>query len=214
MIKINKKANFWIRLLATIIDAILFIIFLVATSFAVFNYKTGQYFHEANYYVWLFLLILYLIFFFIVLPIIWNGKTIGMRICKIKIIKKNEKDKFSKVIFDRQRLFSFLWIIVFLSFIIFISPKTFIEAANINKNLNKVQKIFLTIPTVLSSLSVFLQAFLIITNAKENRIGLNDKFSASYTVWINKYEEIEQEEKVNIKIKPIKRTLPNIKIEN
>jgi|GEM_PF-6612543 len=51
MIKQNKKANFLIRLLASSIDLSLFVIFLIATSFMVFNYQKNTYYHIANYYV-------------------------------------------------------------------------------------------------------------------------------------------------------------------
>ena len=218
MIKINTKANFWIRLLSTFIDLFLFMFFVITTSFAVFNYKKGSYYHIANYYIWLLLIITYLTFFYIVLPIIWKGKTIGMAICKLKIIKKdeNDKSKFSKVIFDRQRLFAFLWICIFLAFIIFIHPDTFSVAAKKGK-IEKHQKLFLSIPISLSSLALMLQIFLIFTNLRSSKIGLNDKFSSSLTVWINKFEDVKQEKNNSQntkKIQPKVRILPNLKFEN
>jgi len=217
MIKQNKKANFWIRLLASSIDLSLFVIFLIATSFMVFNYQKNTYYHIANYYVWLFLIITYLTFFYIVLPIIWKGKTIGLAICRLKIIKKDNAsfDKFSKIIFDRQRLFAFLWICIFLSFIIFIHPQTFLEAAKKEK-IKPYQKLFLSIPIVLSSLAIMLQIFLMFTNLKSDKIGLNDKFSNSLTVWMNKFEEIKnsKEEKILKEIRPKKRILPTLDFEN
>ncbi|ACF07568.1 RDD family [Metamycoplasma arthritidis] len=216
MTKINKKANFWIRLLATLIDVIFFLAFAIGLSFGTFNYQKGTYYHLALYYFWLICLIAYLILFFIVIPIVWKGKTLGMAICKIKVIKQNEKDKFSKVIFDRQRLFSFLWVFVFLSFICFVSPETFLQAANIKQlaKLNKVQKAFLAIPTALSALAAFSEIFLIITNARESRVGLNDKLSSSFTVWKNKYEEVKEKTiKDATKIQPKIRKLPKITID-
>ena len=216
MIKIQKKANFWIRLLATFIDCILFLSIATGTSFLVFNYKTGNYFYRYNYYFWLLFLSLYLAFFFIVLPIIWKGKTIGMAICRIMIIKQFKEDKLPRVIFDRQRLFSFLWIIILLSFMIFIHPDTFLEAIQ-GKTLKTYQRAFLIIPTVLSSLALITDIFFISSNLRANRIGLNDKLSRTFTIWINKFEFVEAEDKEEIfasqiKLKP--RILPNIKIEN
>ncbi|YAB78230.1 hypothetical protein BIIKOK_000128 [Metamycoplasma hominis] len=95
---------------------------------------------------------------------------------------------------------------------IFISPQTFEQAANLSqtKPLDQLQKAFLSIPSVLSALATFLEFLFILSNAKGDRIGLNDKFSGSYTVWAKKYEDIEENNIDNLIIKPIVRELPKI----
>ncbi|WP_306766867.1 hypothetical protein [Metamycoplasma neophronis] len=140
-----------------------------------------------------------------------------MAMCKIKTIPQDTKTKLSKAIFDRQRLFSFTWVFVFLAFMIMVSPQTFEQAALINKDthpLNQVQKLFLLLPTVLASFAAFIECFFILTNAKGNRVGLNDKFSRTFTVYINKFDEIEEELILEEKIKPVRRELPHIEYEN
>ena len=54
------------------------------------------------------------------------------------------------------------------------------------------------------------------TNLKADKIGLNDKFSNSLTVWMNKFEEIKnpKEEKILKEIRPKKRILPTLDFEN
>ncbi|AWX69481.1 RDD family protein [[Mycoplasma] anseris] len=216
MIKINLKANFWIRLLATLLDSLIFLVFFVTTSFFAFDYQKAK-IHNILYYVWLIDQIIFLLIWYILIPIFWYGKTFGMWICRIKVIKTNSNEKFSKVIFDRQRLFAFLWMIIFTIFAILISPQTFEQAALIGikkEDLTNTQLAFLLIPTILIGLASFVQLFLIITNARNNRIGLNDTFSNSFTVWINKYEEIEDPNQNLIEIKPRIRNLPKLEWKN
>ena len=54
------------------------------------------------------------------------------------------------------------------------------------------------------------------TNLKADKIGLNDKFSNSLTVWSNKFEEIKnaKEEKKLKEIHPKRRILPTLDFEN
>ncbi|KDE44890.1 membrane protein [Metamycoplasma hyosynoviae] len=209
----NKKAHPFIRILASIIDSTLFLIFAIFSSFMVFNYRKGIYYHIANYYVWLFLLISFLIFFYIVLPIIWKGKTIGKAICKIKLIQQDEKEKFSNKVFDSQRLFSFLWVCILTSFIFFISPNTFIQVSK-RSELKLYQKVFLTIPTVLSSLTIITELVFLFSVFSERRIGLNDKFSNTLIVWENKFDEEDLTSKKNLKIKKIPRKLAELDFMN
>ncbi|AXE61010.1 hypothetical protein DA803_02865 [[Mycoplasma] phocae] len=214
---INRKANFWIRLLSSIIDLLIFISLAIISSFLVFNYKQGQYINKWNYYVWLALLIFMLNIFWIIIPILFNGQSIGMIICRIRIIPQENKTKLSRAIFDRQRLFAFTWMIIFLLFIIFVSPELFIRAAKINKNsakLGTLERIFVLIPTALASITSFAEIFLVISNVKENRIGINDNFSNTFTVWKNRFDKVEENEEINTIIKPKIRELPNLKYEN
>lgn len=134
--------------------------------------------------------------------------------CRIKVVKLNDKDKFSKLIFDKQRFFSFSWICIFICFVVLIHPDTFLQAISSSKELSKIQKTFFAIPGTLSLLVLTFEIFLVFTNLKSTKIGLNDKLSSTYTVWINKYEFIndENEENKNV-IQPKSRTLPTIKIE-
>ncbi|MGX9339200.1 RDD family protein [Mycoplasma sp. 332] len=215
-IKQNVKANFWIRLLATLIDLLIFIVLIVATSFIIFNYKKAEFrtqsttLKEIYFRLWLLLMIFLCIFEYIVIPTILKGQTIGMLICKIKILSDEEKRRTSKFIFDRQRLFAFLWIFVFMSFML-MSTDAFLKAARGGK-LNNVEKLVVILPTALATISINLQILLIISGISSTRLSWNDKLSRTKTVWKNRYEDIIEDENLMFKIKPKKRELPKINI--
>ncbi|PZW00566.1 RDD family protein [Metamycoplasma auris] len=215
IVKKNIKANFWIRLLATLIDLLLFIIFSIGTSFIVFNYKNMDFytnnkiFKEIIFRVWLLVIILFIILEYILIPIILKGQTIGMLICKIKIIQIDQNRKLSKYIFDRQRLFALFWIFVFLSFML-ISADGFIDAAR-GKKLNAGQKIILAIPSLLATIAINAQILIILSGISSTRLNWNDKLSRTQTVWKNKFEEIEDDEEFKNKLIISKRReLPKI----
>ncbi|MCV3753537.1 RDD family protein [Mycoplasma enhydrae] len=212
--KINRKAHFWIRVLASLIDLTLFIIFAIGTSFLVFNYKNVDFYttnilnRELIYRMWLFSLILVLFLLYILIPVIFKGQTIGMLTCKIKIISTKSKRKLWKTVFDRQRLFSFLWMFVLLAFML-VSTDAFLKATKGNK-LNMVEKIVFSLPTTLATIAINLEIIMILSGVGASRLNWNDKFSQSQTVWINKYDEIDMEEELDKKISPIKREMPKI----
>lgn len=216
--KQNIKANFWIRLLSTLIDLFIFVIFSVGTSFLIFNYKKADFllnnivYKEVVYRIWLLGLIVFNIFEFIVIPIITSGQTVGMLICKIKIIANDNDRKLSRFIFDRQRLFSFLWVFVFLSFML-MSTDAFLKAAR-GQKMNTVEKLVVSLPTVLATIAINLQIFMILTGVVATRLNWNDKFSRTKTVWKNKFEEMFEDEDYKLKIYPKKRELPKIEILN
>lgn len=216
--KQNIKANFWIRLLSTLIDLFIFVIFSVGTSFLIFNYKKADFllnnivYKEVVYRIWLLGLILFNIFEFIVIPIITGGQTVGMLICKIKIIANDNDRKLSRFIFDRQRLFSFLWVFIFLSFML-MSTDAFLKAAR-GQKMNTVEKLVVSLPTVLATIAINLQIFMILTGVVATRLNWNDKFSRTKTVWKNKFEEVFEDEDYKLKIYPKKRELPKIEILN
>ncbi|MCV3733782.1 RDD family protein [Mycoplasma enhydrae] len=212
--KINRKAHFWIRVLASLIDLTLFIIFAIGTSFLVFNYKNVDFYttnilnRELIYRMWLFSLILVLFLLYILIPVIFKGQTIGMLTCKIKIISTKSKRKLWKTVFDRQRLFSFLWMFVLLAFML-VSTDAFLKATKGNK-LNMVEKIVFSLPATLATIAINLEIIMILSGVGASRLNWNDKFSQSQTVWIDKYDEIDMEEELDKKISPIKREMPKI----
>ncbi|ENY69376.1 Hypothetical protein, predicted transmembrane protein [Metamycoplasma auris 15026] len=213
IIKKNIRANFWIRLLATLIDLLLFVIFSLASSFIVFNYKKMDFFtnniiyKEIIFRIWLLAIILFIILEYILIPILLKGQTLGMLICKIKIISVDKQKKLSKYIFDRQRLFALLWIFVFLAFML-ISADGFLSAAKGNK-LNVAQKIILSIPSMLATIAINIEFLILLSGISATRLNWNDKLSKTETVWKNKFEEFE-EEIDNKLILPKKRELPKI----
>ncbi|RMA78529.1 RDD family protein [Metamycoplasma subdolum] len=218
IVKQNKLANPWIRLLATIIDNLIFLSIFLAVSFLVFDYQKSTYrFSKYFYYLWLSSGIILIIINQIVLPVFLKGKSIGMLICKIHVLNLEHRRRFSKAVFDRSRLFGFLWLCIICFYVVLISPETFIKISQVGfkkEDLNLVQKIFFAIPLTLTSFGLIVQVVFVISNFSTNRIGWNDKFSNTRTVWDNKFDEIEEDDNVLEKIIPIKRVLPKIEFEN
>ncbi|QJR44336.1 RDD family protein [Mycoplasma miroungirhinis] len=215
----HLKASFWRRLLSSIIDFTIFFIFLLITSVLVIDKKNANFYENYFYYIWIILIIFYILLIWIIIPLISKGKTIGMIITKLKIIPSSKKYKLKKVILQRQLLFAWLWIIVLILFIIFVSPETFIQASKLNKStinqLTITQRGFISIPLTLSAVTSFIDSFLVITTARHSKIGWNDNFSNSFVVYKNKIETvIDDSDWHNNIIKPKKRILPKINFIN
>ncbi|MBN0919496.1 RDD family protein [[Mycoplasma] gypis] len=210
----NKKAGFWPRFLATLIDLFIFMVIVFAFSFIVFDNKTKDFKSEGFYYLWLSLIIITDAFIWVLLPILTKGRTLGLLCFRLKIVSKHKKDPLWKTVLKRQLLFAVLWIIVFACWMIFISKDTFVLVLKTNKQninqLNWIQRIFVTIPLTLSALTAIINWMMIISNAKSSRVGWNDTFSYSYTVYANKFETIVVDEWNKNKLKPVVRKMPNI----
>ena len=143
MIKKNKNAGLWIRLLSITIDVFLFCSLAMSLSLICLQTK---YFEQLDksiyvvkndywYYLWLFFLILMLLIFFVVIPIFTKGKTIGMLLTKLDL-KIQDKSVY-KVILKRNQFSTFLWIVLIILFMIFVSPKIvnkIVVSSYVNKN--------------------------------------------------------------------------------
>lgn len=77
----NEEAGFWIRLGAQILDAIIVGIPLAILSFIIADGEDGREFFT-NTMTFLYSLLL---------PVIWNGYTVGKRICGIRIRKVDDQ---------------------------------------------------------------------------------------------------------------------------
>ncbi|QJG66734.1 RDD family protein [Mycoplasma phocoenae] len=216
--KVNKKANFWIRLLATTIDLILFLSLITIYSLLLFDKGKGQFKTEFFYYLWLFLIIVSMASIYIFIPMIFKGKTLGLWICRLKIISNKANTKIFKTIIQRQLLNSILWIIGITLMLILISHETFIQMAKTTKNstekLSVIQQAFMSVPVTICSLAGIIDVFLMLTTARTSKIGWNDTFSNSSVVFINKYEDVFHDDLDFDSIKPKKRELPQINFKN
>ncbi|MBD5423459.1 MAG: RDD family protein [Mycoplasma sp.] len=228
----NKKAGFWIRLLYLFIDCIIFCSIAISSSlmcitktnisypnatFDIYNVK-----NDYTYYIWLLFVLILLAIFFIVVPLLFNGKTLGMSIAKLKI-DFNAQNKY-KVIFKRMELGVFLWMFIVIIFMCFVQPKTINKMINFNyikSNYSKTmtieelnnflsnykwtitETILYTIPSTISPIVVMIQLFFLISiGFKKNKTGLVDKFTNSQIVYVNKYDKVNEDDKLIFDIKP------------
>lgn len=240
--KINKNAGLFIRLLSTIIDVLFFCFFGIVLSLISISETTiGNFFDSDNpnissnilnqkiyivnnlYWLWLFLLILILFIEFILIPFFLKGRTIGMLITRLKL--KYDNEKFIKVLFYRNCLGSFLWIIVIFLFMIFVSPNTInkyllykeinnLTIENKEEILSKInfsiwEIILFYIPSSLPSIILTIQLLSILSVMfKRKNVSIIDRFSNSLIVYKNKFidfsnnnlEVINPEKNINIEI--------------
>lgn len=237
MIKKNKNAGLWIRLLSITIDVFLFCSLAMSLSLICLQTK---YFEQLDksiyvvkndywYYLWLFFLILMLLIFFVVIPIFTKGKTIGMLLTKLDL-KIQDKSVY-KVILKRNQFSTFLWIVLIILFMIFVSPKIvnkIVVSSYVNKNyknssdetikqllsensLTILETSFYTIVCTLSPIILLEQLFLLMSSSfKKEKISIVDRLTKSQIVYSNKFENIKQESEINL-IKPIKNISIDIK---
>lgn len=237
MIKKNKNAGLWIRLLSITIDVFLFCSLAMSLSLICLQTK---YFGQLDksiyvvkndywYYLWLFFLILMLLIFFVVIPIFTKGKTIGMLLTRLDL--KIQDKSIYKVILKRNQFSTFLWIVLIILFMIFVSPKIvnkIVVSSYVNKNyknssdetikqllsensLTILETSFYTIVCTLSPIILLEQLFLLMSSSfKKEKISIVDRLTKSQIVYSNKFENIKQESEINL-IKPIKNISIDIK---
>lgn len=234
----NKKAGFWVRFGSLIIDLILFC--LIGISSSLFCLKKEivlddpkidiyQVKNDFTYFLWLLLLIILITIQFILIPLLSNGRTIGMIITKLDI-DFYDKNKY-KSILKKIEIGPFIWIVLICLFMCFVWPKTINKMVifsyiktNFSESDQKVQNlkelldtnkwtlletIFYTIPSALSPMILLIQLFFLISvGFRGNKTSLVDKFSNSQVIYKNKFIDVENNE---IKlVKPIKNEVYQI----
>ncbi|MGY6172196.1 RDD family protein [Candidatus Mycoplasma pogonae] len=202
----KKRAGFWIRFLAGLIDSIIFVVLGVATSLAILD--QNKQIINYGYYIWLFGLILILVIFQIIVPLLSNGRaTIGRLICRLEVRDfKSQQKPALKIFLKKEIIYTFLWIIGFFLVFLFISPELFQKIANTregnivnNENFTNQQVFLIFIPTSIIGLSNFLQSVATLSIIRNSRRGINDIFSGTETVYKNKYiknKSLEKESQI------------------
>ncbi len=225
---VNQKAGFWSRLIYFLIDFIFFSSIAISTSLICIKKEfisdiNNEIYLVANdywYFLWLLFLIINLSFFFIIIPLIFNGKTLGMMIIRLKV-NFNSSKKYQSIL-KRMELGVFLWIFIVLIFMCFVWPNTinkmiirnyiekhsneFGESLNDLMNLyqwNILETSFYSIPSVISPIVVIIQLFSFMSVLyKGNKTTFVDKISDSQIVHSKKFVEIVDYK--NIELEPEK----------
>ena len=212
--KENKIAGFWIRLVSKLFDVVVFasITILIAHFFLQRENGYLKFVEPWTFYVWAFLAILLLLLIFIIIPILFNGQSLGMFIFRLKIIFENPRKKFLTMI-KRELAFSGIWIINLFFLIIFINHTLINKLAIEQKNVEYLnfEKIRIGVFTSVGSISFIIQwifSFSIIV--RNNKIGIHDKISSSKVVFKYKLVKISKSEPLN-SFKPF--MIKNAKVE-
>lgn len=208
----KKKSGFFIRLSSLILDLLIFCSIGISSSLMCIgkNEKEISIINSfTHYYLWLLLLIFTLSIQFILIPILTKGRTIGMLICRLNLIKNDEQEKIQVVILKRQILGSIPWIIMILLYIAFVTPdivNKIVIAKKIQDSkltLTGWEMARLTIPSTLSSFLIFSQTLLLLTvGINKQKQGFIDKITNSQIVWKNKLDLTNEKIKTLKIIKP------------
>lgn len=225
----NKNAGFFIRFLSLIIDLTIFILIGISSSLMcireVYDEHFGSLYQvkiEWAYYLWLFLLITILIVQFILIPFWFKGKTIGMILTKLELVSLDEESIKYKI-FKKTQVGVFMWILTIILFMVFVKIETInkinfysfiqkkrnifdkldIETKNavIKKyKLGTWETVFITIPSTISSITIFGQLFALLSiGISKNKIGILDKFSNTKIVYKNKTVDVKNNQLYHVK---------------
>lgn len=213
---INKPAGFWIRILSIVIDLTIFCAIAISLSLIAIE-KKGDLLIVVTwgYYLWMVLVILEILILFILIPILLNGRTIGMLTCQINFISLREEPTWSMVI-KRNQLYSFLWIFSILVSMCFIGPHLFQKMSDISNQLNDGKLVLesweaalVAIPATTSGIIIFIDVFSVLSiNMNKNMYSINDKLIEIQMIYSKKYIEIfDETDKVILKEKIIREEL-------
>ena len=212
--KVNLQTGFWIRLLARMIDLMIFAA--ISVGFALINlHKDTSWYFKDNwfFYIWMMFNVLILFVMFILLPVIFNGQTLGMFITRIKI--SFEDNNKLKSILKRELFFSITWIILVICVGLLINHTLFVKYAKTNQKDIKYtnwENLRISIVTTIASLLTLMQMVVSISVVvRKPHPGIHDSYSKTKTVWVNKFTEVKKQTKDFISIKP--RMVKNEKVE-
>lgn len=232
MTKINKPAGFWIRFLTRLIDLAIFLAIVIGTAFAFLSKSpwhplgdasgnqgqftpTSYHFESVgNYYGWLAISIVSIGLLFILIPMLTNGRTLAMLICRIKIvIKEEDKTKpWIKRFFARftplfkREIFMSLAIAINMLLVIALFDKdlfnkfTYWSKKNLEKHDLAAKDVFSSldslrigiITTVASVLFVVEMIFALSIIVRKNKGGFQDSLSKTKTIWEKRMVELKQ----------------------
>ncbi len=215
----NKIANFWIRLLARLID--LFCLLIITTFLGllflqknIIGDKTTWFFKSWwSFYVYALIVILMIFILFIALPIVWKGKTIGHFLTRTKIVS----DSNLKIgILKREIIWSWSWIFCVILTMIFINHTLFDKFVfgqnDPDVTFSNWETLRISFVSSIVSIICFVQMlFAISIIIKNNKIAWHDTYSHTITVYINKFNQNKQiDDEINEILKPQK--VPKIEI--
>ncbi len=205
---VNRKAGFWIRVLGRLIDLLLLFTIVIASSYLMLERSGGWHFKwNWLFYLWNIELIVLILFFFIFIPLVFNGKTIGMFVVRIKISFKDKNKKIKSIII-RELLFSINWIFMSLLVLVLINHTLIIKFVSTKKDTIKftnLENLRISIITSIGGVTGILQfIFAISIIVRGEKQGLHDSQSNTETIWINKFTNKEEKpQEIKIKPKPV-----------
>ena len=200
----NKRTGFWIRFAARILDLLVVCSAAVLSAYFMMDKNGGLHFKEDYlFYVWSIEFSTMLFIWFILIPVLTNGFTPFMWVCRIKI-DFNGQNRWMAIL-KRELFYSVYWIFMTI-FVATVINHTLI--GNYAKSTQKGivysdwDKLRIGIVSSVGSILIVIQfIFSISIFVRGSKKGLHDTYSNTWTVWINKHTK-EAKVKVKLEIKP------------
>ncbi len=213
---IKKTAGFWIRVLSILIDLILFSTIAISLSLIAIDQSLGTLgIISWGYYLWMSLVILEILILFIGIPILLQGRSIGMLICRINLVSLNKDDPVWLIVLKKNQFYGFLWIFSVLISMSFISPSLAQKMSDISNQQNDKIELepweaaLIAIPSTTSGIIIFLNILSTLSiNMNKNMYSMIDKITNTKMIYLNKDIEIfDETNKLIQKEKMIKQKL-------
>ena len=195
MKKENKIVRFWPKLLSRIVDLILVASLSILASYFIFEKVAGQTQLKETwmFYVWALGTAILFLVFFILIPLVWKGKSVGNFILRVKVVSKGS---LTKAILKRELAFGWAWLLLVIAFTALINHSMVLKATMSQTNIKYVgwEAVRVSVLSTLAGLIIITQMIFGVSGlVKKNGISIHDEMAGSKVVWINKFTTIEKE---------------------
>ncbi|SJZ43335.1 RDD family protein [Mycoplasmopsis verecunda] len=133
-----KNASFFKRFFSNLIDFVIFFAFALAIFFTVKPTLITQQTSTGYYYASISLITIWMNCYYIVFPLLWRGKTIGMFVFNLKLISSKDKTFHYSLIFKRN-MFGCLFVTI--NFIIILSATSATDLSNLRNHTDNVKNL-------------------------------------------------------------------------
>ena len=217
---VNKVVKFWPKLLSRVIDMVIAGVVILASAYFMVEKVNGkiQFIETWMFYVWTLITMITFFVVFILIPILWKGKSIGNFVSRVKVV--SEKN-LTKSILKREMFFGWAWIVLVIGIATIVNHTLIVKVASsqkevVKKIVNGVTKdvtqgvvykgwdaVRVAMFSSLAGILTLVQMIFGISGlVKKDGISLHDKIAGSKVVWINKFVKEEKEAKAKT-IKPM-----------
>lgn len=212
--KENVTAGFWSKFLARIIDLVIMSLIVVGIGFSIMTRYPKWHFDQPwKFYAWIFIFFVTVSVEFILIPILFDGKTLGMYVVKIKIT--TQEYSMGKSVLKREAFFALMWLlnIILITIIInhtLINKYALTKQTDIKYTAWETARISMV--SSVGSITIIIQMLFAISSiVRKDKRSLHDVYSKTRVVRYNKFQDVAVKTKTARKIKPVMIEEPEVK---
>ena len=210
----NVIAGFWSKFLSRIIDLVIMSVIVVGIAFTIMVRNPKWNFDEPwKFYLWILIFFVVVSSLFLMLPMLWDGKTIGMFLLRIKVQPKEYS--LSKSIFKREAFFSIMWILNILLVAMIINHtliNRYARTAQKGIQYTSWETARISIISSVGTITVMIQMLFAISSiVRKDKRSLHDVYSKTIVVKFNKTQLVKEVKSIPRKIKPKLIEEPEVK---